>query len=113
MHSRWQRYVRAHPWAIDVIIAVVPVFISFPGISVSMDGAPLPAPRWPGYLITGIACAALLWARRRPVGTAVVTIGCAIVLAALGYTMSPLLLAPVMVRSPSWRCAPARRPRSW
>ena len=97
MHSRWQRYVRAHPWAIDVIIAVVPVFISFPGISVSMDGAPLPAPRWPGYLITGIACAALLWARRRPVGTAVVTIGCAIVLAALGYTMSPLLLAPVMV----------------
>ena len=97
MLSRWQRYLRAHPRAIDVIVALVPVFISFPGITVSVDGAPIPAPRWPGYLLTGIACAALVWARSRPRATAVVTVACAAALAALGYTLSPLLLAPAMV----------------
>ena len=97
MVSRWQRYLRARPWVVDVSIALVSVFISFPGITVAVDGAPLPAPRWPGFLITGIACAALAWARSRPCGTAAVTIACAIALAGLGYTLSPLLLAPVMV----------------
>ena len=97
MPSRWQRYFRAHPWAIDVIIAAVPVFISFPGVTVSMDGAHVPSPRWPGYLVTGLACAALILARRFPRVTAAVTVACATVLAADGYTLSPLLLAPVMV----------------
>jgi signal transduction histidine kinase len=97
MRSRWRRYVRAHPWAVDVTIAVVAVFISFPGITVSVDGAYVPSPRWPGYLITGIACAALILVRRRPLASAAVTVGCATVLAVRGYTLSPLLLAPVMV----------------
>jgi hypothetical protein len=95
--SRWQRYLRARPWVVDVSIALVSVFISFPGISVAVDGAPLPAPRWPGFLITGTACAALAWARSRPRGTAAVTIACAIALAGLGYTLSPLLLSSAMV----------------
>jgi len=96
MLSRWQRYLRAHPRAIDVTIALVPVFISFPGVTVSVDGAPVPA-HWPGFLLTGIACAALAWARSHPRSTAVVTIACATALAALGYTLSPLLLAPAML----------------
>jgi signal transduction histidine kinase len=96
MPSRWQRYLRAHPRAIDATVALVPVFISFPGITVSVDGAPVPA-HWPGYLLTGIACAALAWARSHPRLTAVVTIACATALAALAYTLSPLLLAPAMV----------------
>jgi signal transduction histidine kinase len=97
MPSRWQRYFRAHPWATDVIIAVVPVFIAFPGVTVSIDGAHVPSPRWPGYLLTGIACAALVLVRRFPRVTAAVTVACATVLAAHGYTLTPLLLAPVMV----------------
>jgi signal transduction histidine kinase len=97
MLSRWQRYLRTHPWAVDVTVALVAVFISFPGVTVSMDGAPVPAPYWRGYLLTGVACAALMWVRRSPRVTAVVTVACATVLAALGYTPSPLLLAPAMV----------------
>jgi signal transduction histidine kinase len=97
MLSRWQRYVGARPWAADVTIALVSVFISFPAVTVSMDGAPVPSPRWAGYLITGIACAALIWVRRRPGGTAAVTVGCACAMAARGYTLSPLLLAPAMI----------------
>jgi signal transduction histidine kinase len=95
--SGWQRYVRARPWAVDVTVALVPVFIAFPGVPLSMDGALVPSPRWPGYLLTGIACAALIRVRRRPVVIAAVTVGCATALAALGYTLSPLLLAPAMV----------------
>ncbi len=97
MLSRWQRYLRAHPRSVDVTVALVPVFISFPGLEVSLDGIPVPAPHWPGYLLTGIACAALMWARSHPRATAVVTIACATALAALGYTLSPLLLAPTMI----------------
>jgi hypothetical protein len=78
MASRWQRHVRARPWVADVSIALVSVFISFPGITVAVDRAPLPAPRWPGFLLIGIACAALAWARSRPCDTAAVTIACAI-----------------------------------
>jgi signal transduction histidine kinase len=97
MLSRWQHYLRAHPRAGDLALALVPVFIAFPGVSVTVDSAPAPSPRWPGYLITGIACAALFWVRRHPRTTAVLTITCAIALAAHGYTLSPLLLSPAMV----------------
>jgi signal transduction histidine kinase len=95
--SRWQRHLRTHPQAIDVALALVTVCISIPGVVVSVDAAPLPPLRWPGFLITGIACAALMWVRRRPRVTAAVTIACATTLAALHYTLSPLLLAPTMV----------------
>jgi len=97
MLFRWQRYLRAHPRTADVAIALVPVFFAFPGVTVSVDGAPVPAPRWPGYLLAGIACAALLWVRGHPRAAAVVVLACATALAALGYTLSPLLLAPAMV----------------
>jgi signal transduction histidine kinase len=97
MISLWQRYVRAHPRAVDVSMTLVSVFISFPGVTVSVDGAPLPSGLWPGYLLTGIACAAMAWLRSYPRAIAVVAIACATALAALGYTLSPLLLAPTMV----------------
>ena len=38
-----------------------------------------------------------MWVRSHPRATAVVTIACATALAALGYTLSPLLLAPAMI----------------
>ena len=43
MLSRWQRYLRTHPRSVDVTLALVPVFIAFPGLEVSLDGAPVPA----------------------------------------------------------------------
>jgi signal transduction histidine kinase len=96
MRSPWQRFVRAHPRAVDAAVVLVAVFISFPGIRVSVDGAPVPA-LWPGYLLIGIACAALTGARSRPAAIAAVTVACATALAALGFTLTPLLLTPVMV----------------
>jgi signal transduction histidine kinase len=40
---------------------------------------------------------ALIWVRHRPVPVTAVTVACATILAALGYTLSPLLLAPAMI----------------
>jgi signal transduction histidine kinase len=97
MLSRWQRHLRAHPRNVDVILALVSVFICFPGVTVSIDSVPLPPVRWSGFLISGIACAALMWARHRPRTAAAVTVACATALAARGYTLSPLLLTPTMV----------------
>jgi signal transduction histidine kinase len=97
MLSRWQRYFRVHPWAGGVMLAVVPVFITFPGVMVSVDRAAVPAPLWRGYLLAGISCAALMGVRRYPGATMAATTACAVTLAAVGYTLTPLLLTPVMV----------------
>ncbi|MDX3387968.1 sensor histidine kinase [Streptomyces niveiscabiei] len=54
-------------------------------------------PCWPGVLLTGISCTALLWRRRRPRVTVAVTTACAAVTAALGYVLTVMLLGPLMV----------------
>ena len=56
-----------------------------------------PARWWPGVLLAGISCAALLWRRTRPgLATAFVLL-CATGMALTGYAMTVLLLAPLMM----------------
>ena len=94
---RWQRYLRDHPRIVDTMIALILVTLSFPGIAVGLDTAPIPEPqRWSGGLLMGIACAAFLWHRRHLPVTVVVTIACTVAVTALGYALTPLLLAPAM-----------------
>lgn len=97
MLSRWLGYLRSNPKASDVAIVLVSVVFSFPGVIVSADTAPVPSPHWRGYLVTGVACAALLGVRRHPHVIRAATVACAAALAGLGYTLSPLLLAPTMI----------------
>lgn len=97
MLSRWRRLRRAHPWIIDAVLALTPVLVSFPGLLISVDGAKGPSETWSGYLVAGAACATLAGVRRYPRLAALMTVVCSAVLAALGYTLSPLLLAPAMV----------------
>jgi len=95
-YYRWQRLARAHPVAVDAIAALALVGVSFSGTVLSAPGAP--APSWSsGIGLSCVACAALLGRRRYPRITAGVTIACALALAALGYVLTPLLLAPAMV----------------
>jgi signal transduction histidine kinase len=96
MLVRWRRYLRRHPRAVDVAVAVGPVFFAFPGVNVSVNGAPVPE-TWPGYLLAGGACAALGWARRYPSSCLIAVVACTTAMAAIGFTMTPLLLAPAMV----------------
>jgi len=95
MTYRWQRYLRAHPWAADGAMAFVLLTVTLPGSELALHGVTLPA-RWPGWVVSVVACAALLSHRRHPRAAAVVTAACTVVLVALGYLLSPLLLAPTI-----------------
>jgi signal transduction histidine kinase len=96
MITTWQRYLRHHPRAVDVSVAVLLFAASFPGTTISAGGMPNPAQWWPGVLLAGIACTALLQRRRRPRATVVVATVSVMATAALDYPLTILLLAPLM-----------------
>ncbi|WP_331461641.1 sensor histidine kinase [Streptomyces paludis] len=66
------------------------------GDSFATRDATSPAEEWPAEALAGLSCLALLASRRRP-GTVLVVIAVATVITiALGYVVTPLLLAPLM-----------------
>ncbi|WLW50579.1 sensor histidine kinase [Streptomyces sp. YU58] len=85
------------PRAADAALAAALFACSLPGSLITLPGDDPQIAWWPGVLLTGVACAALLWRRDRPRGTAAVTIACAIAVSALGYVLTALLLGPLMV----------------
>ncbi|MCO6008026.1 sensor histidine kinase [Actinoallomurus purpureus] len=95
MITSWQRYVRGHPHVFTVAVALLLFAASFPG---SMLSRPHPSGRvqWPAVLLSGIACTALLWHHSRPRTTVTLTAAGVVAMAALGYLLTPLLMAPVM-----------------
>ncbi|WP_131747117.1 sensor histidine kinase [Frankia sp. Cppng1_Ct_nod] len=97
MINGWRRYVRDHPHSTDGVVALLLFAASVPG---SLQTTPDSTGRtgwWPGLFFGGISCTALLWRRSRPRTTVTVTTACAVTMTALGYLLTPLLLAPVMV----------------
>ncbi len=92
-----QRYVREHPRAVDVAVALLLFAASGPGSRLTNGGSANPGAWWLAVLCAAIACTALVVLRRsHPRATVVVTAACAIAVAALGYLLTILLLAPVM-----------------
>ncbi|WP_307180777.1 sensor histidine kinase [Streptomyces canus] len=69
---------------------------SFPGSLVTLPGSGPAVAWWPGVLLTGLACVALLWRRNRPRATTAVAMACATVVSAFGYVLTVLLLGPLM-----------------
>ncbi|MEI5524823.1 histidine kinase [Streptomyces brasiliscabiei] len=90
-----------HPHAfrrtVDATLATVLFACSFPGTLITWPGHALTVSWWPGVLLAGVSCGALLWRRGRPRTTVAVTLACAIAACALGYLLTVLLLAPLMV----------------
>ncbi|MFF0014196.1 sensor histidine kinase [Streptomyces sp. NPDC005374] len=70
---------------------------SLPGSLLTLPGEDPVVSWWPGVLLTGLSCVALLWRRNRPRATAAVAITCATVVSACGYIVTVLLLGPLMV----------------
>jgi signal transduction histidine kinase len=85
------------PRAFDAVVAVALFVCAFPGSVVTLPGHDLRVPWWPGVLLAGVACVALLWRRGRPRTTVAVALGCAAASSALGYLLTVLLLGPLMV----------------
>ncbi|WP_327399730.1 sensor histidine kinase [Streptomyces sp. NBC_01288] len=97
MNHRPQRLPRCHPRAVDLIVAAALFACSFPGSVMTLPGRDLEAPWWPGVLVAGVASLALLWRRTLPRATVVVTLCCAMAVAALGYILTVLVIGPLMV----------------
>ncbi|GAB3989077.1 histidine kinase [Actinoallomurus acanthiterrae] len=95
--SRW-RGLRAQLRPVDVVASLLLFACSFPGSVVGLPGSTghLGVAWWPGVLLAGISCIALLWHRGRPRATVAVTTACAVAMAALGYLLTVLLLGPLM-----------------
>ncbi|MDH6212770.1 sensor histidine kinase [Streptomyces pseudovenezuelae] len=85
------------PRTVDAVVAVALFACSFPGSLITLPGRDLGVAWWPGVLLAGVSCVGLLWRRYRPRATVVLTLGCAMAAAALGYLLTVLLLAPLMV----------------
>ncbi len=97
MIDNLQRLPAARPHAVDAGLAAALFACSLPGSLVALPGHDPGVPWWPGVLLTGVACAALLWRRCRPRTTTAMTIACATAVSALGYILTVLLLGPLMV----------------
>ncbi|WP_151481793.1 sensor histidine kinase [Streptomyces albicerus] len=97
MIFRWQRFAKSHPYAIDVAIIVQVFAAAVLGSSFSaLEPSGARNALWPGLLMAGLACVALLWHRSHPRAVVVLTAICGNTAGAIGYLLTPLLLAPVM-----------------
>ncbi|MCX5329825.1 MULTISPECIES: sensor histidine kinase [unclassified Streptomyces] len=85
------------PRPFDAVLAAALFACAFPGSMVTLPGHDLRVSWWPGVLLAGVACLALLWHRDRPRTTVAVTLVCAAASSALGYLLTVLLLGPLMV----------------
>ncbi|MFI6338911.1 sensor histidine kinase [Streptomyces sp. NPDC050535] len=91
------RRQRSHPRIIDAALTAVLFACSFPGSMITFPGDHLDVPWWPGVLLAGASCVALLWRRDFPRTTLVLTAVCATAMAGLGYILTVVLLGPLMV----------------
>ncbi|MDV7221709.1 sensor histidine kinase [Streptomyces prunicolor] len=92
-----QRLLRCHPRTVDLVVAAALFVCSFPGSALTLPGRDLEVPRWPGVLVASVASLAVLWRRTLPRTTVVVTLGCAMAVAALGYILTVLVIGPLMI----------------
>ena len=97
MIANWQRFFRDHYRAIDAVVVLVLFGNAFAGATFGSSGTSAPLRWWPGVLLTGVACAALLKRREHPRAVAVLAAVCACVVTALGYLPTVLLLGPLML----------------
>lgn len=97
MITTWQRYLHSHPRTVDSAVALLLIVLAFPGSKYSVSDVAAPAHWWPGVLLAGISCTALLWRRTRPGLATAFALLCATGMALTGYVMTVLLLAPLMV----------------
>ncbi|MFC4508390.1 MULTISPECIES: sensor histidine kinase [Streptomyces] len=97
------------PWITDAALAAALFACAFPGSVITFPGQDLDVPWWPGVLLAGVSCAALNLRRTHPRRTVLLTLACATAASALGYLLTVLLLAPLMVALYTLAAATDRR----
>jgi signal transduction histidine kinase len=94
---RFDEYADSRPWLTDMFIVIALFGAAVLGVHLVGPGDERPEPLWVADLLAGLACVALLRARQHPRAAVSVTAACAVTTGAMGYLLTPLLLAPVMV----------------
>ncbi|MFI0446893.1 sensor histidine kinase [Actinomadura sp. 6N118] len=92
-----EEHADRHPRLTDALIAVALFGGAALGANLTGPDGGRPQDVWVAVVVAGIACLALLKAREHPRITVLVTTVCAVALGGLGFLLTPLLLAPVMV----------------
>ncbi|BCL32541.1 sensor histidine kinase [Streptomyces aurantiacus] len=94
--DRFERYADRHPRAVDAVLVVVLMACTIVGSGLTRPGATPPQRDTTVLVVMGVSCLALFGHRSRPRTVTVVNAVCIVVVTALEYVLTPLLLAPVM-----------------
>ncbi|MER5177373.1 histidine kinase [Streptomyces sp. NPDC002896] len=96
MTPNLEEYAARYPRAGEVAVSMVMFGLAVFGSSLTTPETDQPTSMWPAVLLAGIACLALLRHRTHPRTAVVVSAVCTMTTSALGYLLTPMLLAPVM-----------------
>ncbi|MFF3372207.1 sensor histidine kinase [Streptomyces sp. NPDC002680] len=91
------RYPYNHPRAADAATITGLIVCSCFGSALTLPGRDPKVAWWLGVLVTALACTALPWRRSHPRSTVVLVTASTVVLVALGFVPTLLLLGPLMV----------------
>ncbi|MEN1883025.1 sensor histidine kinase [Streptomyces mirabilis] len=97
MNTSRQRFAKDHPRVMRVTVVLLLFAAAALGSTwTSAEPSGRHLTPWPGILLGGFGALALLWHRRYPLTVVAVTAAAANAANALGYLVTPLLLAPLM-----------------
>ncbi|TPQ23318.1 sensor histidine kinase [Streptomyces sporangiiformans] len=91
-----ERHPGRRPRVVDAVMGLALFGCAAVGASINIPGVDQPRQTWPADLLAAISCVALLKGRSHPRAVALVTV-CTVTTGALGYLLTPLLLAPLML----------------
>lgn len=94
--DRVEEFADRHRFLVDLAPVLALLGCATLGSSLTLPGADPPDQDTAGVILMGVACLALLKHRTHPRTAVVVTAICTVIAVALGYLVTPLLLAPIM-----------------
>ncbi|MGW3646079.1 sensor histidine kinase [Streptomyces sp. NPDC000878] len=110
MTTSLERYPRRRITATDVIMVLGLLGTVTLGASIAIPGVTQPRENWPAEALAVVSCLAQLKSRTHPRSTLVVATVCTVITVALGFLVTPLLLAPLMIAL--YRLAAGTDPRT-
>ncbi|QJT06142.1 sensor histidine kinase [Streptomyces asoensis] len=105
-----ERYTGRRHIATDLVLALGLLGTVTLGASIAIPGISQPREDWPAVLLAAVSCLVQLKARTRPRTVLFVATVCTVITVALGYLVTPLLLAPLMIAL--YRMAAGTDPRT-
>jgi signal transduction histidine kinase len=110
MTTSLERYPGRRLTATDVVLVLGLLGTVTLGASIAIPGVSQPREDWPAEALAAVSCLAQLRARTYPRSALVVATVCTVITVALGYLVTPLLLAPLMIAL--YRLAAGTDPRT-